>query len=145
MTAAPSDFVQAFPEFGQAAQYPPGQIAFWLAQAYQQLNSNRFGQQLDLAAMLFTAHNLSLSARAQAAANVGAPPGGVVAPVSSKSVGAVSINYDTDATNAEGAGSWNATQYGQRLYSMMRAFGGGPSYARGPRRPVDPFFFGRRF
>jgi hypothetical protein len=133
-------FVAAFPEFGsntsstlQSAQVTVGQVNFWIPQAYAQLNTWRFGAQLDLAAMLFVAHNLVLSLRENKANATGQIPGAVQGPIASKSIDKLSISY-SGATNLEGAGMWNATTYGQRLFKMMKAYGSGPLYVAGPRR-----------
>lgn len=79
--------------------------------------------------MLFVAHNLMLSAQAKRSATNG---GGVVSAssslVASKAVDKVSVSYDTTATTTAGAGLWNATVYGQRLYAMIRACGSGLLY-----------------
>lgn len=124
-----SDLIAAFPEFSNSTTYPQTQVDFWLPQAYNQLNACRFdAATLDLAAMLFVAHNITLSAQAAQAANSGAIVGKTVAPQSSKSVGGVSVSYDVGAVTVEGAGPYNATSYGQRLYKLMQAYSAGPLY-----------------
>jgi hypothetical protein len=136
-----ADFVAAFPEFANAADYPPAQFGFWQPIAYAQLNAVRLGASLDLAAMLFIAHNIALSKADQKAALNGAPPGGSSGPLASKSVGPVSASYDTGAAAVEGDASWNLTSYGQRLRTMLRGFSLGPAY-RAPRRtPFTRGFF----
>lgn len=129
MAVTHQDFVTAFPEFSDVSVYPQSQFDFWEAQAYLQLNAGRFGTSLDLAVMLFVAHNLVLSAQARKSATSG---GGVVSTssslVASKAVDKVSVSYDTTTTTIAGAGLWNATVYGQRLYAMIRAFGAGLLY-----------------
>ncbi|MGO4738641.1 DUF4054 domain-containing protein [Bosea sp. 2KB_26] len=122
-------FVAAFPEFANLTVYPQSQFDFWSAQAYLQLNAGRFGPSLDLAAMLFVAHNIVLSAQAsRSAATGGGTVSGTAGLVASKAVDKVSVSYDTTTAAVAGAGLWNATVYGQRLYQMMRAFGVGPVY-----------------
>lgn len=121
---AAADFINAFPEFNNSSIYPFSQINFWITQAYNQLNATRFGVTLDLAAMLFVAHNLVLSARDAVITANGGVPGQSSGPLSSKGVDKVSASYDTDANQSPGAGMWNATSYGQRLYRMMIANGG---------------------
>lgn len=134
-------FIEIFPEFSNNAVYRISQINFWITQAYAQLNTTRFGAQLDLAAMLFVAHNIVLSARAARSTATGNPgqapgiPGESTGAVNSKGAGGVHIGYDTGAVQTPGAGPWNATSYGQRLYKMMVATGGfayvTPSYGPG--------------
>lgn len=129
MAVTYNDFVAAFPEFSNETVYPQSQFNFWQAQAYLQLNAARFGASLDLAVMLFVAHNLVLSAQAKKSAASG---GGVVSTssslVASKAVDKVNVSYDTTTTTIAGAGLWNATVYGQRLYQMIRTFGAGLLY-----------------
>ncbi len=134
MAVTYNDFVAAFPEFSDATVYPQSQFDFWAAQAYLQLNAARFGASLDLAVMLFVAHNLVLSAQAKKSATSG---GGVVSTssslVASKAIDKVSVSYDTTTTMIAGAGLWNATVHGQRLYAMIRAFGAGLLYVPNKR------------
>lgn len=140
-----ADFTAAFPEFSNAADYPVPQFNFWAPQAYAQLNASRFGTEIDLAAMLFVAHQLSLSKRESAAAANHAPVGGATGALSSKSIGPVSAGYDTSVTAIPGAGPWNYTTYGQRLYKMMTGYTRGGVYRAPPRRQTTfPFGFGRR-
>lgn len=129
-------FVAAFPEFCNLEVYPEAQINFWIPVAYAELNGRRFGTQIDLAVMLFVAHNVVLSAREAVAARAGQVVGQVQGPVTSKTVSKVSVSFSSD-TSIDGAGAWNFTTYGQRLYKMMKAYGAGPFYISGPRR-----FFG---
>jgi len=132
MTVAYADFVAVFTEFSDSQKFPQVGIDFWIGQAPTQLNLPLFGQQADLATMLYVAHNLVLSAQNARAAQRGIP-GAQISPVQSKTIGEISVAYDTKATTIEGAGAWNATSYGQRLYTMMKAVGIGPLYRVPPR------------
>lgn len=137
---APSDFRAIFPEFADATKWPDAQIQFWLDAAYAQLNPGRLGAQLDLAAMLYVAHNLVVSARnTQVGSGSNALPGQTYGVMNSKSVDKVSASYDVNLTTYQGAGFWNATSYGQRLYQLFRIYGGF-AYAPGPQKPVVPAF-----
>lgn len=127
MTIVYADFIAAFPEFGNTALYPQTQINFWIPQAYRQLNAFRFGAEIDLAAMLFVAHNIVLSARESKSSAAGQVAGSVTGPMSSKSIGPLSISY-SGATSIDGAGAYNYTSYGQRLYNLMRAYAAGPKW-----------------
>jgi len=124
----PSSFVATFPEFGDATTFTPARIQFEITNAYGQLSASRFGSQLDLAASLFVAHYLALAALQAKTAAGGGIPGQAEAPLSSKTVGPASASYDTQATAIPGAGLWNATVYGQRLYKMMQQYCLGPVY-----------------
>lgn len=121
-------FVAVFPEFASAANYPEAQVAFWLGQAPNQLSEARFGKSFDLACMLFAAHNLAMGAKDAKAAATGGISGGASGVVSSKTVDKVTVSYDTGAVTVAGAGAWNATTYGQRLYKMIQAAHSGPLY-----------------
>lgn len=120
-------FVTAFPEFGNSALYPASQIEFWLPLAYTSLNAFRFGVQLPLAVMLFTAHNIILSAREVQSASGGKLVGNVQGALLSKSIGPISASYSGN-TAIDGAGAYNFTSYGQRLYTLMRAYAAGPKW-----------------
>lgn len=136
-----AQFIAAFPEFTSTTVYPQAQVEMWIPIAYSQLNATRFGASLDLAAMLFVAHNIIFSARAVRDAKA---PGGIVGqatgPKNSAGVDKASVGYDASLTAIEGAGDYNYSTYGQRLYKMMQRFCSGPVYAPGPRRIVNPFF-----
>lgn len=129
------DFVTAFPEFSDATKFPQAVIEFWIALAPDNLAAiHRRAPQgvIDMADCLFVAHNAVISAREVRAASKGVP-GEAPGLVSSKSIDKVSISYDAAGTAVDGAGAWNATFYGQRLYKLMQAYAAGPIY-RAPRR-----------
>jgi len=130
-----AQFIAAFPEF---ASSPTTSVSFWLAQGYSQLDSFRLGAQIDYAAMLFAAHNIALGNQAALAASGGSAIGNVAAPMQSKTVGPVSAAYDTTVASIEGAGQWNATSYGQRLYPLLRGASLGGTYVGAPRRHEWP-------
>lgn len=134
--------VAALPEFSDTAAYPDAQVTFWLSQAPLFLNAGVLGDRMDLATILFVAHNLVLSAgSAKAIAAGGGAVGATVAPVASKSVGPVSKSYDIGSVLVDGAGPWNATSYGSRLYQLLKAVTTGPFYVPGyPRTDL----YGRR-
>ncbi len=135
-------FVSVFPEFGDATVYTPTAFLFWEAEAERTLNATRFGASLPLAVMLFIAHNLALSAQTAKSVASGGIPGSSLAAISSKSVGSVSVSYDTADSSIDGAGEWNSTGYGQRLYRMLKSFNTGPFYAAHPRPLPRPGRFG---
>ena len=126
MTATVADFRAKFPEFNSSTTFPTSQIEFWLDVAYKMLNASRWGNMLDVGAMLYTAHNIVLEGRAQSEASGGNIPGFNRGIVNSKSVDKVSVGYDTSHGTEEGAGHWNLTIYGSRLYRYIKMFGAGP-------------------
>ncbi len=108
MTAVTYDeFVNAFPEFADAAVYTVPQVNMWLEDADKSFDKSILGARYPLAAMLYCAHNITIGASAaRSFAN-----GGVVSPapagvVASKSVGQVSVSYNTNLTAIKGAGSY---------------------------------------
>lgn len=135
MTVTATSFRDIFTEFKSTNVYSDSAITFWITQATNQLDGFRFGSSLDLATMLFVAHNLVLGARDAAAAQSGGISGQASGPISSKSVDKVSVSYDAGLGSIEGASSYNLTSYGQRLYKMMQQFCTGPVYVS-PRRPL---------
>lgn len=111
-------FLTVFPEWASASDTA---ISYWLSQAPLQLSAGLFGANFDLASMLFVAHNLALGDMEAKVAAKGGTPGDALGPITSKSVGGISISYDAAGIAIQGAGAWNATSYGQRLYKMMQA------------------------
>lgn len=124
----PAQFRTDFPEFASTTKYPNSGVTFWLNLAYALLNADRWGQQIDVGAELFVAHNLVIEAKAQAEASAGGIPGGQVGPINSKSVDKVSVGYDTGAGIQPDAGHWNLSVYGTRFIRLLRMFGAGPLF-----------------
>lgn len=122
----PAEFKGHYPEFLSSDTYPNPQVQFWLDTSYSMLNASRWGRQLDMAAELYTAHNLALEARAQKTADNGGIPGEAVGVLNNKSVDKVSAGYDTSAATEQGAGHWNLTIYGTRFIRLAKMFGAGP-------------------
>ena len=128
MSVTQTSFIAAFPEF---ATYSPATINEWIGFAGSELSLVALGSTADLATMLYVAHNLVLGARDAATVASGGIPGDIYGPVSSKSVGGVSVSYD-DASTADPKGrSWNATTYGQRLFRLLKAARLGGLYITG--------------
>ena len=118
MSVTPASFVIDYPEFGNQSEYPVPVINYYLALAGILLNQSRWGcpsatatnpptTLIDMATELFVAHHIAIEYRAQRAAAAGAPPGDATGPVASKSVGPISVSYDTGAAANKDAGHWN--------------------------------------
>lgn len=137
-------FIAAFPEFSDEGAFPQSGIDFWIGQAYASLNTRIMGAQGDLAVMLYVAHNIAMGSR-NAAFGASSNPGAVgqtQGPITSKSVGPVSVSYDVNSTLIPGAGPWNATTYGQRLYKLLQTYAAGGLYVPGDafaRARVNPW------
>ena len=85
-----------------------------------------WGVALDLGAQLYAAHNLVLEGLANAEAANGAPPQMAVGPIITKTVGEVTLTYDTaSGVNVEDT-HWNMTTYGTRFITFAPQFGAGP-------------------
>lgn len=130
-------FTSVFTEFSSASVYPQVQVEFWLAQAPLQLNAERLGANYDLAVMLYAAHNLVLSAKDAKAAAFGGVSGGASGVTSSKTVDKVTVSYDTGSSTIDGAGAWNLTTYGTRLYQLLRGANTGPFYVANRRSRIS--------
>lgn len=114
-----------FPEFASTTTYPAAQVNFWLGIAANRVNPDAWGDLADLGTCLFVAHNLVLSQRAAASAAAGGAPGGSTGVMSAKSVDKVSASYDVRSATVDGAGNWNATDYGVRFYQYAEMMGAG--------------------
>lgn len=137
MSVTPASFVIDYPEFGNQSEYPVPVINYYLALAGILLNQSRWGYPsatatnppttlIDMATELFVAHHIAIEYRAQRAAAAGAPPGDATGPVASKSVGPISVSYDTGAVAEPGTGHWALTTYGMRFKSLCDMAGAGP-------------------
>jgi hypothetical protein len=109
-----------YPAFGDLVAYPPDMLDALIALALARLDPNRWGNLLDEGVSLFVAHRLSL----------GGPVGGSGgsasgAPVSSKSVGGVSIAYNWEAGAMDRGGGYNLTGYGREFLQLARMVGMG--------------------
>jgi hypothetical protein len=124
MAVTTASFRAVFPEFADTTKYPDPAVTFWLDQAGVTLPQSVPAGQLDLATMLYIAHNLTLGILSAS----GSGGAGSFAPVSSKSVGPISKSMDTSAVTSTGAGVWNGTAYGQRLWALLRGFVTGGFY-----------------
>lgn len=133
MTKTAAQFRADFPEFEDSGVYSDGSISFWLNLAYGTtaqpiglLPPQRWAERLDVGAELFVAHNIVLEKQAMDAAASGGAPGISQGPIGSKSVGPVSIGYNTQAALELDAGHWNLTVYGTRFVWLAKIAGAGP-------------------
>ena len=113
-------FRQAFPEFADASVYPDAQISFWATLGSSQVSSQVFGTYYPQVLFLYVAHQLALAGGVNGAG--GSTGAGVVA---SKTVGSVSVSYDTTNPAERDAGWWNLTKYGKQYIRLIRIFGNG--------------------
>jgi hypothetical protein len=122
MTVTINTFRQNLPEFGATDLYPDAIVELYLNMAYQFLRPEAWHDNLDTGVTFFVAHNLVLYRREQTTGgSVNGVPG-AYGVVSSKTVGSVSVSYDTHLGAIEGAADLNLSHYGvtfARLQSMM--------------------------
>lgn len=123
-TPTDADFVLTFTEFNNAARYPQPQRALWLNTAISALSPSRWANYYKIGVYLWVAHHLVLfgnQGRRRNAMNPGLPP---LIPTS-KSVGGVSLGYDTSMLGLSNAGHWALTTYGIRWLDIARMAGAG--------------------
>jgi hypothetical protein len=130
------NFIAALPEFSDTA-YAQGTVNFWIEQAKVHLNEGRLGRKYDLACIYFVAHHVALTRMNERAAKSGGAVGMQSGQISSKSVGAVSVSYDTSSVSMSGAGEWNATAYGRKYFQLVRGAMLGGVYAPNLGRPMS--------
>ena len=119
-----AEFRENFPEFTSTTIYTPAQIEFWRSIAELRLNEERWGDLYTHGMQLFVAHNLALAA--SEASNVGKGVAGQsVGLKTNKSVGSVSVGYDTNSIMIKDAGNYNLTTYGRNLMELANIVGMG--------------------
>lgn len=106
-----------YPQFADLNIYPDAAIVYWIGTAVERLPPLRWLDVLDEGIGLFTAHKLALGKMAILSNGMG---GGVV---SSKSVGGVSVAYNTELGIIEGGGAYNLTTYGREFLMLARMVG----------------------
>lgn len=120
----PSSFRAVYPAFSSTTTYPDTQVTYWIAYADRLLyDAVRWADMRDDGIMMVVAHQLVLAARDAAAAAAGGAPGNVAGAVSSKSVGGVSVSYDTSAAVLANGGYWNLTSYGIQFWQLAMIVG----------------------
>ena len=118
-------FRATFPEFNDLSVYPDEALTAWGDFATTQVNCNRWKGSTNMGIMLYAAHEMVLIGQGLKAAAAGGVPGAVSGPTSAKTVGSVSVTYDTQAAVEKDAGYWNLTTYGKQFYRLSRMFGTG--------------------
>lgn len=114
-----------FPEFTDITRYPDSAVTFYLSQADNLLDQNRFGGQFVYLAELFTAHYTELRGRRSAQAALGAVNSSGGGILTSKSVDKVSASYDVSGIINPDAGFWNNTDYGREFFWWWEMSGAG--------------------
>lgn len=122
-----TQFRKDFSEFSDVARYPSAMVLSWSTLAEQITSADVYGTSYAWAVELCTAHFIAISAQNALIGSNGGMPGTAGGIVSSKSVGDVSVSYDTSIgmLSGEHAGQWNATTYGRQYLTLARLFGAG--------------------
>ena len=110
-------FRAVYPVYGDLIKYAPETVDYWLATARARLNPLVWQNLLDEGLGLFVAHKLALMTSVTAGAGTGL--------VSSKSIGGVSIAFNTEIGLVEGAGAYNLTAFGREFMQLARMVGMG--------------------
>lgn len=118
-------FRKTFPEFSDTGVYSDSLILGWSAIAARFVDVRRWRNSADLGVNLYVAHEITLEAQSINAANVGGTPGNQSGPVNTKTVGSVTVGYDTAQALEKDAGHWNLTSYGKQYWRLLRMFGMG--------------------
>jgi hypothetical protein len=126
-------FRTLFPEFTNPAQYPDATIDLWVSLC--PIDPCLWGSYYNLGQGYWAAHELKKFGSVPGTGGAGAMDSG---PISSKSVGPVSVSFDPNIGTEDGAGSYNYTVYGRQFYHLMKIFGAGPIQVG----PVTPSPFG---
>ena len=118
-----------FPEFGDDTVYTDSMITFW-SDLGQELNDPLWYNNDTVyvsVISLFTAHQITLQANdiAQSGAGGGAGITPTTGSVSEKTVGSVSVSYDSSSSNYNqyGAAFWNLTSYGKQYWLLQLMYG----------------------
>ena len=119
------DFRTAYPEFSDTGVYPDSLISGWAAVATAMVIPRAWKSQTALGINLYVAHEITLQAQSMNAANVGGTPGNQSGPVNTKTVGSVTVGYDTNQSVEKNAGFFNLTVYGKQFWNLSRLFGMG--------------------
>lgn len=120
-----TQFRADFPEFTDTVRYPDSQLTFWATLATAQVNACAWGDLTNLGIELYVAHELTIAAQSQKSASVGGVPGTMGGVPNTKTVGSVTVGYDSTATSEKDAGYWNLTNYGKQFIRLARIFGAG--------------------
>lgn len=118
-----SDFRKTFPEFTSTEKYPDSLISGWAAIAVKQVLCRYWKNETQLGINLYVAHEITLEAQSIAAASLGGVPGQQAGQANTKTVGSVTIGYDSVSAAEKDAGHWNLTTYGKMFIRLARMYG----------------------
>lgn len=126
-------FRVSFPEFADEVAYPNQLINLWVNLASAMVNQNVWKTQWTVGVSLYVAHELVMSAQNSKTAKAGGPPGVTGGIANTKTVGSVTVGYDTTSTAEKDGGYWNLSNYGKQFLRLARIFGAGVVQINGCR------------
>ncbi len=118
-------FRTSFPEFADTTAYPDTMITFWATLAQAQVKLCVWNSCWLQGVSLYVAHELVIANQNVKTAAAGGAPGTMGGVPNNKTVGSVTVAYDSQATSEKDAGYWNLTNYGKQFIRLARIFGAG--------------------
>lgn len=118
-------FRAAFPEFTDTTIYTTESINFWAGVAEQQVRQCAWKKLWTQGVMLYVAHEIVIASQSAKAASVGGAPGQQGGIANTKTVGSMSVGYDSVTSSEKDAGWWNMTNYGKQFIRLSRIVGAG--------------------
>lgn len=116
-------FRTEFPEFKDTTVYPTQMVTFWAGIAIQMVPKDVWCTMWVQGVSLYVAHEITIAAQNAKAASVGGVPGTSGGIANNKTVGNVTVGYDSATTTEKDAGYWNLTNYGKQFIRLARIFG----------------------
>lgn len=120
-----AEFRTEFPEFSDTSVYPSTMILSKSFVAELQVLECTWKRMRQYAVKLYVAHELTISSQNVKAAKVGGVPGTSGGIANTKTVGSVTVGYDSNTSTEKDAGWWNRSTYGQEFIRLARIFGAG--------------------
>ena len=124
-TVSNKQFRADFAAFADTTVYLNSTLTYWLCVSQQLNNPNAWKTLLVTGIELLAAHFMVLETQAMRTALNGGIPGLATGPIQSKAVDRVNIAYAVQMAQEDGAGSYNATIYGQRWWHLAQLVGAG--------------------
>lgn len=118
-------FRTEFPEFADTTTYPTTMVNFWAGIAELQVRESIWKDMVTVGVKLYVAHEITLAAQNAKAGKQGGVPGVQGGIANNKSVGSVTVGYDSQSNSEKDAGYWNLTNYGKQFIRFARIFGAG--------------------
>lgn len=118
-------FRAEFPEFADTVAYPNTQLNFYAGIAELMVLESVWKRMYTQGVKLYVAHEITLAYQSAKAGKSGGMPGTSGGVANTKTVGSVTVGYDSTTTSEKDAGWWNLTNYGKQFIRLARIFGAG--------------------